>query len=85
MIVLMAVELFDSDASNGWVFGISLMCSILYFIFFLIGTSPKGTKPVFLSGAPFPNRNVHLENVLAFFIILLVFSLIGFGFRYAAP
>lgn len=84
-ITIMAVELLRSDASNGWVFGISLMCSIIYFIFFLIGTAPKGTRMVVLNGGPTPNRNIHPKHAAVFFVILLIFATIGFGFRYVAP
>ena len=80
----MYVELFETSKSDGAVWGVSILCSVLYFIIYLIGTAPKNTKLVAFAGGVVPNRQVSPKHFVVFFIISIFFVLVGHGIRYAA-
>lgn len=83
-VVLLYVELYNPAATSGAVWGVSLLSSVLYFAFYLIFKSPKGTKVALLQGVMVPNRNIKLSHFVAFSVIYIVYLLIGYGFRWLA-
>jgi hypothetical protein len=83
-VVIMYVELYDPDTSIGAVWGVSSISSVLYFVFYLLFTSPKGTKIAWMQGVMVPNRTIKLHHFVTFSVIYIVYLIIGYGFRWLA-
>ncbi len=83
-LVIMFVELYEPDTTTAAVWGVSSISSVLYFVFYLIFTSPKGTKIAWIQGVMVPNRTIKVHHFVAFSVIYIVYLTIGYGFRWLA-
>ena len=83
-VIIMHEVLYKPETTVGAVWGVTLISSILYFCFYLIFTSPKGTKISVIQGVMVPNRNIKLLHFFVFFKIFTVYLLIGYGLRWLA-
>lgn len=82
--VIIFVELYDPATTTVAVWGVSLISSILFFFFYLVFTSPKGTKITVIHGVFLPNRNIKTSHFVAFCLIYFTYLAMGYCFSWLA-